>query len=52
MTAAQVIDEDAIEIPENLAAELDSCRRLVAAARKNPAPALQRGAACVFRAVT
>jgi len=52
MTAAAIIDADSVELPENLAAELDSCRRLVAAARKDPAPAFQRGATCVFRTVT
>jgi hypothetical protein len=52
MTAAQVIDEDAIEIPENLTGELDSCRRLVAAAKKDKATALHRGAVGIFRAVT
>jgi RecA-family ATPase len=52
MSAAAIVDGDATEIPEYLTAELDSCRRLVAAARKNPSPALQRGAACVFRTVT
>jgi RecA-family ATPase len=52
MSAATIIDAESTELPENLAAELDSCRRLVAAARKDPASALQRGAACVFRAVT
>jgi RecA-family ATPase len=52
MSAAEFIDADSVELPDGLAAELDSCRQLVTAARKEPAPALQRGAACVFRAVT
>jgi hypothetical protein len=52
VSATAIVDEDATEIPEYLTAELDSCRRLVAAARKNPGPALHRGAACVFRTVT
>jgi len=52
MNAQTTIEADSVELPENLAAELDSCRRLVATARKDPASALQRGAAGVFRTVT
>jgi RecA-family ATPase len=52
MNAQTTIEADSVELPDNLTAELDSCRRLVAAARKDPAPALQRGAVCVFRIVT
>ena len=52
MSAAHIIDEDAIEIPENLTAELDSCGRLVAAAKKDKATVLHRGAVGIFRVVT
>ena len=43
---------DVIDLPENLAAELANCRRLVAATRKDKIGALHRGAVRVFHIVT
>ena len=43
---------DVIDLPENLAAELATRRRLVAAARKDKATVLHRGAVGIFRVVT
>jgi RecA-family ATPase len=52
MSAADIIDEDAIEIPENLTAALDSCRRLVANPKADKPAMFERGATGVFRSVT
>ncbi|HTC04897.1 MAG TPA: AAA family ATPase [Xanthobacteraceae bacterium] len=52
MNGADIIDEDAIEIPVNLATALDGCRRLVANPKADKPAMFERGATDVFRTVT
>jgi hypothetical protein len=52
MSGADIIDEDAIELPQNLITALDSCRRLVANPKADKRAMFERGATDVFRTVT
>ena len=52
MSAADTIDEDAIEIPGSLSTALESCRRLIAIPKADKRAMFERGATDVFRTVT
>jgi RecA-family ATPase len=52
MSAANIADDTAIELPENLTAALESCRRLVANPKADKPAMFKRGATDVFRTVT
>jgi RecA-family ATPase len=52
MSAADITDDTAIELPESVSIALESCRRLVANPKADKAAMFERGATDVFRIVT